>query len=77
MNLLDTIKGSLLESFFPAGWDLKKIDECCSNDPETITERQPFWNKDFTPVPCDNIYDFNVLMGHEIALEIKKARDEG
>ena len=22
MNLMDTIQGSLLENFFPAGWDL-------------------------------------------------------
>ena len=34
MNLLDTIKGSLLVKFLSAGWDLKKIDECCSNDPK-------------------------------------------
>lgn len=77
MDLLDTIKGSLVENFFPAGWDLKKIDECCSNPPEEITKRQDFWNKDFTPISCDNINDFDVLMGHEIALEIKKAGDEG
>jgi len=77
MNLLNTIKGSLLESFFPQGWDLEKIDRCCSNPPESITERQPFWNPDFTPVQCDNLYDFNMMMGHEIALEIKKTSSEG
>jgi len=77
MDLLDTIKGSLLEGFFPAGWDMKKIDECCSHSPEDVTKRQAFWNDDFTPVACDNIYDFNVLMGHEIAMEIKKTKEEG
>lgn len=77
MNLIDTVKGSLLEGFFPAGWDLKKIDECCSNPPEDVLKRQDFWNEDFKPVPCDNLYDFNTFMGHEIALEIKKAKDEG
>ncbi len=77
MNLTDTLKGSLLENFYPAGWDLSKIDRCCSNQPGTETERQPFWNKDFRPVTCDDINDFDMMMGHEIALEIKRARDEG
>jgi len=77
MNLLDTIKGSLVENFFPSGWDLAKIDLCCSNSPESINERQTFWNEGFTPVQCDNLYDFNMMMGHEMAFEIKKAKDEG
>lgn len=77
MNLLDTIKGSLMEGIFPSGWDLEKIDKCCSNQPEDIMERQEFWNKDFLPVSCDNVHDFDMMMGHEIALEIKKSRDEG
>ena len=72
-----TIKGSMLENFFPAGWDLKKIDECCSHMPDEITERQSFWNDSFTPVACESLEEFNTLMGHEIALEIKKAKDEG
>ena len=28
MNLMDTLSGSLLEGFFPAGWDLAKMDAC-------------------------------------------------
>jgi glucosamine-6-phosphate deaminase len=77
MDFLDTVNESLLESFFPAGWDMKKIDECCSNAAEQITERQDFWNKDFDPVKCDNIYDFDMMLGHEIALVIKQAKEEG
>lgn len=77
MNFLDTMKGSLLENFYPEGWDLEKIDKCCSNPPEEITKRQDFWNKDFTPIQCENIYEFDAMMGHEIAMEIKKTRDEG
>lgn len=76
MNLLSTMKDSLMEGFYPAGWDLAKIDQCCSNMPEQITCRQDFWNKAFMPVKCENAHDFNMMMGHEIALEIKKARDE-
>lgn len=77
MDLISTIKGSLLERFFPIGWDLKKIDECCSNPPNSIFDRQSFWNEDFEPAQCDNIYDFDMMLGHEIAMEIRRARDEG
>ncbi|OQB71612.1 MAG: Glucosamine-6-phosphate deaminase [candidate division TA06 bacterium ADurb.Bin131] len=70
MDLLSTIKGSLLERFFPEGWDLKKIDRCCSNPPEDIIQRQKWWNDDFKPVSCETIEEFNIKMGHEIALEI-------
>ena len=52
MNFIDTLKGSLLENFYPPGWDLAKIDACCTHTPEDITERQPHWNERFTPVPC-------------------------
>ncbi len=77
MNLLDTIQGSLLEKFFPEGWDLARIDQCCSLPPEEITHRQPYWNPRFQPIPCDTLGDFDMMMGHEIALQIQKARDEG
>ncbi len=77
MNFLDTEKDSLLEGFFPAGWDMKRIDECCSFSAEEITDRQQYWHKDFSPIACDNVHDFDMMMGHEIALEIKNARDAG
>lgn len=77
MNLLDTLKGSLLETFFPRGWDLKKIERCCSHPPEKIMERQKWWHKDFTPVPCDTLEEFNVKLGHRIAYEICSAKEEG
>lgn len=77
MDLLSTLKGSLLEDFFPKGWDLKKIDACCeaSTNPKAVTKRQPHWNPKFTPIMCDCVQDFDMMLGHEIALEIKKARD--
>jgi glucosamine-6-phosphate deaminase len=77
MNLLSTIKGSLLEDFYPAGWDLARIDACAGNDPATILDRQSFWHKDFEPISCDSLGDFGMLMGHEIALTIKNTRDAG
>ena len=77
MDLITTIKGSLLEGFYPKGWDLEKIDRCCSHPAESILERQDFWNRDFEPVLCESIYDFDMMLGHEIAYEIKKCKDEG
>ncbi len=76
MNLIDTIQGSMLEGFFPAGWDLKRIDACVG-EPATITDRQKWWNKAFTPVPCAAVEEFEVKMGHEIAKEIRDARAAG
>ncbi|MBE7028080.1 MAG: glucosamine-6-phosphate isomerase [Ruminococcaceae bacterium] len=77
MDFASTVKGSNLEGFYPAGWDMVKIDECCSNAPESIYDRQDFWNKDFNLVGCEDVSEFNALMGHEIALKIKTARDAG
>ena len=37
LNLLSTIKGSLLENFYPAGWNLKKIDKCCAMNLSQLT----------------------------------------
>ena len=76
MNFISTLKGSLLEGFYPAGWDMEKIDKCC--DPANkVSDRQDFWHKDFMPVCCDSIGDFDTYMGHEIAWEIKKAKEAG
>jgi len=75
MNLVSTLKGSLLEDFFPAGWDLARIDDCCSHPPEELTKRQPWWNRNFEVVPCETLGDFDTMMGHEIAMEIKRAKD--
>ncbi|MBO4410953.1 MAG: hypothetical protein J5794_02035 [Lachnospiraceae bacterium] len=70
---MSTVKGSLLEGFFPEGWDMKKIDECC----EKGASRELFWNQDFEPVACDSLTDFDTFMGHEIAQQIRKTREEG
>jgi glucosamine-6-phosphate deaminase len=77
MNFIDTQQGTLMENFFPAGWDLAKIDQICSHPAVAIMERQAFWHPDFSPVMCDQIQDFDMMLGHEIALEIKQAAREG
>ena len=73
MDFMSTVKGSLLENFYPVGWDMAKIDACCDKG----VAREDFWHKDFNPVECDNIYDFDTCMGHEIANRIKLAREAG
>jgi len=77
INLISTLKGSLLEGFFPEGWDLAKIDRCCDHAPECILDRQSWWHEAFEPVPCASLADFDTMMGHEIAFEIKAAREAG
>lgn len=77
MDFMSTVKGSLLEGFYPAGWDMKKIDRCCSNRPEDVCKRQKFWNKGFEPVACGDLVEFEVKMGHEIASEICNAKARG
>ncbi|MBP3435144.1 MAG: glucosamine-6-phosphate isomerase [Clostridia bacterium] len=76
MDFNSTVKGSALEGFYPAGWDFEKIDACIGT-PDSITEHQAHWNKDFTPIKCESLTDFETFMGHEIALQIKQAKDRG
>ena len=73
MDFLTTVKGSMLEGFYPEGWDMKKIDECC----EKGTQRENFWHNDFNIVECPTLSDFDTYMGHEIALQIRLAKEEG
>jgi glucosamine-6-phosphate deaminase len=71
-----TLPGSLLENFYPAGWDFARIDACASHPPESVLDRQPWWHPDFNPVPCATLADFDTMLGHEIAMEIRRARME-
>lgn len=77
MNFMTTVAGSMVEGFYPKGWDMERIDACCSIPPEKIFERQAFWHTGFNPVLCEDISHFDTYMGHEIALRIKKARETG
>lgn len=77
INLMTTMKGTLLEGYFPEGWDLAEIDKVCSRPPEEVAKRESWWNKGFQPVPCATLEEFDVMMGHEIANEIRTAKDVG
>ena len=77
MNMLDTLKSSYFSEILPEGWDIAKIKECVSNDPDTVLDRQDFWNDGFRPVKCTNLEEFGAYMGHEIAMQIKLTKEEG
>ena len=77
MDLIGTLNGSMMEGFFPAGWDLAKIDRLAGLSPEVLGQRQSWWHPHFEPVPCATVEDFDTCMGHEIALEIHRAREAG
>ena len=77
MDLITTVKGSLMEGFFPEGWNLKRLDKCCNNPPRSITNHQRWWHSDFNPIPCEDLPEFDTMMGHEIALKIRESKEEG
>lgn len=77
MNFMRTLKDSMLEGFYPAGWDMDRIDQCCANSPESIQEPQAFWHADFQPVSCEEVQELDVKMGHEIAREIRISKEAG
>jgi glucosamine-6-phosphate deaminase len=74
MDLLSTLPGSLMEGFLPAGWDLARIDRLAALPSNEAVARQKWWHADFEPVAAASFEDFDTYMGHEIALEIQRAR---
>ena len=77
MDLLSTLSGSLMEGFFPVGWDLARIDRLGALAEAELLQRQAWWHPQFQPVPCGSFADFDTLLGHEIAREIQLARQAG
>jgi glucosamine-6-phosphate deaminase len=77
IDFMNTLSGSLLEGFLPAGWDLARIDRCCAEPAEAILARQPWWHDGFQPVPCATLADFDTMLGHEIAMQIRRTRELG
>ncbi|MBX2829048.1 MAG: hypothetical protein KTR22_12860 [Flavobacteriaceae bacterium] len=77
LNFMNTVKGSLLEGFYPQGWDLEKIDACCDMGLEGVLDRAPFWNSEFHPMAVDSLEAMERHMGLEIAREIKETRERG
>jgi glucosamine-6-phosphate deaminase len=76
MNLLTTLRGSLMEGFLPAGWNLEKIDLIAERSRESLLRRAPWWHPQFEAVACATLADFDTFMGHEIARAIQLTRQE-
>jgi len=77
MDLLQTLAGSLMEGFFPRGWDLAKIDRLAAVHSADLLRRESWWHPQFEPVACASVAAFDTYMGHEIAREIQSARQAG
>ena len=77
LNLLSTLKGSLLEKFYPAGWDLKRIDRCCDLNLKQLTTPARFWSDGFKPVPVKDVSEMDRRMGDAIADQIQRTRKAG
>jgi glucosamine-6-phosphate deaminase len=77
VDLLQTIAGSLMEGFFPRGWDLVRIDRLATSAGTDVNRREAWWHPQFEPVPCASLADFDTYMGHEIAREIQFCRQAG
>lgn len=77
INLLTTIKGSLIEGFYPAGWDLKKIDRCCAMGPKKLLVPGKWWDRDFKPVAVKDVAEMDRRMGDAIADQIEQTARQG
>jgi glucosamine-6-phosphate deaminase len=71
LTMLNTIDGSLLEHFYPRGWDLAKIDHCCALGAKKIVKPAKHWHPDFR---AQAVKEMALPMGLEIARVIEKAR---
>lgn len=74
INFLTTVKGSLLEGFYPAGWDFARIDACCAMGPKKLLKPAKWWHKSFKPVAVADVAEMDVRMGDAIADEIIRSR---
>jgi glucosamine-6-phosphate deaminase len=77
MDLIQTLPGSLMEGFLPAGWDLARIDRLAAAPLAELARREAWWHPQFQPVACASVADFDTYLGHEIAREIQSARQAG
>src|SRR3954464_2952319 len=77
INLLTTLKGSLLESFFPSGWDLRRMDKCAGMSRAQLLKPAKFWNADFKPVVVKDVAEMDRRMGDAIADQIEQTRKAG
>ena len=73
LNMLTTLKGSLLEGFYPRGWDLSRIDRCCAMSLKELTRPAKYWSPQFRPTTVKTVAEMDQRMGHAIADEIERS----
>lgn len=74
LNFMNTVKGSLLEGFYPKGWDLEKMDACCDMGLEQVLAKRDFWDDDFQPEAVSSLTEMERFMGLEMARQIIDAK---
>ena len=74
ISMLTTLKGSLLERFYPKGWNLKRIDACCQMSLDQLTAPKRPWHAHFKPEPVDSVSEMDRRMGGAIADQIESTR---
>jgi glucosamine-6-phosphate deaminase len=77
INMFTTLKGSLIEGFYPVGWDLKKIDRCCAMGPRKLLTPARWWDGDFKPVGVKDVAEMDLRMGDAIADQIEQTAKRG
>ena len=74
LTMLSTMQGSLIEGFYPKGWDLGRIDRCCGLGLKRVTQRSKWWHKEFKAVTVRDVAQMDRKMGEAIAQEIITTR---
>ncbi len=81
MDFLSTLEGSYAGSFYPQGWDYRRIKEITALGPEEFAVPQAFWNPDFIPEICRDPFGgyetMNAKMGYEIFRAVEDAARSG
>ena len=77
LDMFATLKGSLLDGFYPRGWKLRRMDACCEMGLKRLTAPARFWHRDFKPVAVRDTADMDRRMGDAIADEIERAAARG
>ncbi len=76
-TLLNTLKGSLLDGFYPRGWDLARMDGCAALGIKQLLRPAKFWNDDFKPAAVADVAEMDRRMGLAIAREIQATAAAG
>jgi glucosamine-6-phosphate deaminase len=75
--MMTTLSGSLIENFYPRGWDLQRIDACCAMGLKKVSTRAPHWHSEFKPVAVKDVREMDRKMGDAIADQIVTTRKRG